>query len=143
RPEIRDCPSALPRFQPSRARAPGDECGSDADCTAKPLGYCTASVNLGGTTYLCAYGCAKDQECGAGRICFCGDPVGRCVEASCTSDQSCGGMLCAWGASASGGCQLAFACQRHTDRCATSRDCAGGSQQYCAISAAGRACAPR
>ena len=57
------------------------ECWYDTDCTAKDHGYCV----VGG----CWYGCVKDADCGSGEICFCGDPIGKCVKSNCNTNADC------------------------------------------------------
>jgi hypothetical protein len=95
----------------------------------------------------CSYGCISDEECAAGQVCFCDDPVGRCVPASCQSDADCPGSLCAGTIQPGGGCygdselaRVSFACSSAQDECLTTADCAPG--ESCALSEAllGRSC---
>jgi hypothetical protein len=89
----------------------------------------------------------RDQDCGAGSICQCGDPVGVCTPTNnCLTDADCApGKACA---SASGnttdygGCGIRFACQTAVDQCKRRSDCASaaGSSDYCAIGKNGRSC---
>jgi hypothetical protein len=100
-------------------------CRTNGDCTAAPHGHCTTefSEGFGGApTVTCHYGCVSDAECGAGRLCFCGDPIGQCVETSCKTDADCpSGVLCMEGAVPSGcGSTPRFACG---PLCKTDADC--------------------
>ena len=127
RPSIEACPSMLPRPAAKIALPPGGQCMSDGDCADMPHGYCTTGVQLPGT--VCAYGCVKDSECGAGNICVCGDPVGHCAGATCTSDAACGAGLRCQSFDSSHGCGIMrFACQTPKDTCDADADCMG---QYC------------
>jgi hypothetical protein len=111
-----DCPARLPHEMTPVPPGPYVECQSDADCRAQPHGFCVVTGLLdfiAGRT--CFYGCVTDAECGAGKICECGSPIGACVPSSCQTDRDCsGGQLCASANSA--GCQRQFACQRPGDR---------------------------
>jgi hypothetical protein len=97
------CPRLIPRdvvLEPikpppvgERPEIPYDECTSDADC-AGALEFCRPShINLpGGCAYRrleCQAGCEVDSDCESGHICLCGDPIGLCVPAFCTSDADC------------------------------------------------------
>jgi hypothetical protein len=113
RPVKQACPSLIPRAdeivsprerreREAIARLPGytkvmprpGGCHFDRECTSQPHGYCT--VTLPAITTKCVYGCVNDSDCGAGSICRCGDPVGRCVKASCSVDADCPmSFLCA------------------------------------------------
>lgn len=124
RPRIEECPSSVPRPIAKLIAPPGGEgtCTSDADCADMPHGYCTTGVQVPGM--FCAYGCVKDSECGAGNICVCGDPVGRCVGATCTSDDDCGSSFRCQSYDSSNGCGIErFACQTPDDTCANDADC--------------------
>lgn len=119
------------------------ECTSDADCTARPHGYCTRSDPSGvPDRTACAYGCTKDAECPPQHICVCGDPVGECVMGSCTGNAQCGpGLACA--EYESPGCTLTtgFACQTAADRCAVDGDCAHPTGR-CVMNNGVRSCEP-
>ena len=67
------------------------ECQTNRDCTLAPYGQCVLTAGPGGTNLaiVCQYGCTQDSDCGDAQICLCGDPVGRCVEAQCSSDAAC------------------------------------------------------
>jgi hypothetical protein len=125
RPSVEECKSSLPRDS-MKIAPPGDgQCQSDADCADMPHGYCTSGGQVPGT--FCAYGCVKDSECGAGSICVCGEPVGRCVGSTCTSDTECGAGLRCQSYDQSHGCGiLRFACQTARDTCQSDADCRGG-----------------
>ncbi|HEY2901885.1 MAG TPA: hypothetical protein VGL59_14980 [Polyangia bacterium] len=147
------CPNLLPRTQMAHPASPGtvENCKSDADCTAKAHGYCDYSSGFTGSSWFCDYGCLTDQDCGAGFVCQCGDPVGACMPTNgCTSDADCTpGKLCAEASgdiSQPGGtCALRLACQTSSDQCQTRADCPTATgdpnMQYCAIGSTGRRCA--
>lgn len=139
RTKIGECPSKLPRPGGGGGVAGAGQCVTDADCTAMPHGYCAAGVQLPGA--FCSYGCVKDSECGAGNICVCGDPVGRCAVADCVSDAECGdGFRCQSYDSSRGCGSLRFACQTPKDACGGDADCVGG---LCGVDGTGSfMCAP-
>ncbi|WP_437573314.1 ferritin-like domain-containing protein [Sorangium sp. So ce887] len=142
RAEIVACPSPLPRAEacPEPSDNPG-ACSSDADCTEQPHGHCDpAAGNDALPGCFCQYGCTIDADCTEGQICLCGDPVGRCVPALCTSDQDCGRLLCSSYVLNPGCGGTGFACQTPTDECAGNDDCSGG--QECSLAALRHACAP-
>ncbi len=128
RPTVVECASTLPRSDVMcDTSLGGGDCTSDADCTANPNGYCSAEGQSAWCS--CRYGCTTDADCADGRICLCGDPVGRCVTASCTSDAECGsGKLCSSYVTEPGCGDLGFACQTSADGCATDGDCTSGEQ---------------
>ena len=145
------CPNLLPRAQMMHPASTTtvENCKSDADCTAKAHGYCDHSSGLIGSSWFCNYGCLTDQDCGAGFVCQCGDPVGACMPTNgCTSDADCApGKLCAEGSgdiNQPGACALRLACQTSSDKCQTRADCPTATgdpnMQYCAIGSAGRRC---
>jgi hypothetical protein len=124
RPRIEECPSSLPRPTDAPITPPPVEgnCTSDADCADMPHGYCATGGQQ--PVPYCAYGCVKDSECGAGSICVCGDPVGHCARATCTSDDDCGDGLRCQSYDSSLGCgSQGFACQTPQDTCASDNDC--------------------
>jgi hypothetical protein len=117
---IMDCPSLLPRPSGGACRvADGggqSGCTSDKDCTSRPNGYCTAEC-------YCNYGCLRDSDCGnAENICVCGDPVGQCEFAYCTSG---GGCLPDCDCVSPPPYQNEFTCQTPADTCTASSDCSG------------------
>jgi hypothetical protein len=120
-----------------------DMCAADADCTEKPLGYCAPSVGGQIDWMQCNYGCLTDDDCGAGYLCQCGDPVGQCVPAGCRSDQDCDAGLCAaWFGENVCGSSMAFACQTPEDECNSLADCDDGAGS-CAFEEGHRQCRPR
>jgi hypothetical protein len=103
-------------------------CQSNADCTdAGPNAECVQSGSIAGYCE-CRAGCVSDSDCKTGEVCLCGDPLGGCVPASCTSDGQCGaGLLCALTPNdPSGACGVGvatFACQTPEDTCLIDEDC--------------------
>ena len=110
------CPSLIPRASGQCARhhrrGQFGVCFGQCDCTSQPNGYCT--------NCLCFYGCRRDSDCGYGQICTCGDPVGTCNLASCSSGASCHHTGCDCVNPTPSG----FACQTQSDQCLSSADCA-------------------
>ena len=123
------CPSQLPRPDKIVAFSMMGTCAYDAECKDKPHGWCSLGGQIDATG--CAYGCVNDSECGAGQICECGDPIGRCVQAQCVSDADCAsGFLCK-AYDASGGCgQTTYTCQTAADTCGGDSDCVVGAAHY-------------
>jgi hypothetical protein len=125
RPKTAKCPSSVPRPVAKLAAPSEGSCLSDADCTAAPHGFCSTATLV--PTLFCQYGCVTDSECGAGKVCLCGEPVGQCVAATCTEDAECGAGLRCQSYDQSGGCGVrAFACQTPQDSCESDADCKGG-----------------
>jgi hypothetical protein len=116
-----DCPQAIPRAAVQQDAGAG--CHADADCTEKPHGYCEYWSNLAGSGYRCAYGCLRDDECGAGQICLCGYLTGYCVDAGCTVDADCGGALLCVGYYDRCHDNGRFECQSPADQCGGELDC--------------------
>jgi hypothetical protein len=114
---VEDCKSLLPRPERTPSRL-ADECWYDADCALQPHGYCAYGS--------CMYGCVSDSECGDG-ICYCGDPVGKCVAALCHSNADCSGGYPCYSANPSGG----FACQRADGHCTNDGQCS--LQAFCSF----------
>jgi len=139
RAEKRDCPSLVPRAnecKPPYAVPDGGylgNCKTDADCTAQPNGVCSLPSGNALPSCSCSYGCVRDEDCGAGKICFCGNPVGYCVSATnCTTQSDCAaGFSCMTYITNPGCGGTAFACQTPADNCVNDTDCASGSQ--CAL----------
>jgi hypothetical protein len=147
---IVDCPSLVPRPASATtacAQQTANPCVEDSDCTGGPHGEC-ASIEGPGGYCNCAYGCVRDSDCRAGEICVCGDPVGSCAPASCTSGESCApGAECATYEAEPGCPSEAFACQTPTDACLADSDCVVSGpndvDEVCAIGGSGsRVCSP-
>jgi hypothetical protein len=143
RPKSQACPTKIPRA--SACTAPEDAqnaCSSDADCNATPNGFCQIPFFDSHAGFIpgcaCVYGCSTDAECGEGRICLCGDPVGRCVQADCTSDADCHGLFCVESAFDNDCNSTGMACQSELDECLIDADCTSGSQ--CSFKDDHRAC---
>jgi hypothetical protein len=108
-----------------------DTCATD--CSDAPFGRCTMDSNR--STCSCVYGCETDADCGDGAVCACigaltGDP--RCIPASCTTTDDCGGGLC--GYSGSNDCEFdaEVACLDASSQCrmTTCDDESGGCVCY-------------
>lgn len=137
------CPSLLPRPDAVPGYyAPLDTCEYDSDCTA-PGPYAHCGQREGGSAHACVAGCVSDADCPAGRICLCGDAIGRCVPATCASAADCApGFDCA-SYNAQPGCfSASFACQTPTDACGGDADCAGSSVNvsFCVAEGGARIC---
>lgn len=76
-------------------------------------------------------GCVKDADCGAGKICVCGE-VSSCAVATCTTDADCGaGFVCrGYSTSVCDGPGVVlpdgFACQTPDDVCSNWQECKDG-----------------
>jgi hypothetical protein len=134
RSSARTCPSLLPRkgdgadqlkrivprvYRLAPEERPEGSCLTDSECTQKPHGFCTYSRPP--VFALCSYGCVSDDECAAGELCFCDDPVGHCVPASCKVDADCQPPYVCGNYEAVGaecGVAESFACQTPLDQCA-------------------------
>lgn len=123
--------------------APLVPCFADEQCREAPHGYCVSTHGLADALTQCVYGCVRDEECGSGNLCFCGDPVGTCVPGLCESDRDCAGaLLCTaydWAPGCDYGSGVAFACQTYEDECASDADCRGDGR-YCGSTGSQRAC---
>jgi hypothetical protein len=125
RPTTAQCPSTLPRAE-EICSGDGLACNSDADCADVANGFCGYGNGFEGGC-VCNAGCLTDADCGAGSICMCGDPVGSCVAADCTTDEDCDGGLCASTIVGDPGCgSLQFRCQTGQDECGGNADCPEG-----------------
>ncbi|MFO0566379.1 MAG: ferritin-like domain-containing protein [Polyangiaceae bacterium] len=133
------CPEAMPRANPCTATQM--DCAADTDCGAQAHGYCNFFAGGGGapSTCSCAYGCVSDNECPEGQRCLCGDPVGRCVPATCSTAADCQeGFDCM---SPFGTCASpSLACQTQKDECSSDDDCSVGL--YCGVTDGHRSCQP-
>lgn len=143
------CRSELPRqdfVPPDPDTLPGAmiTCTSDEDCTDRPYGYCQV-ISCGGCVpgTQCAYGCVENSDCDAGDVCDCGQSIGTCRPATCSSTADCEeGMLCAqWDATPFVGCptMISYACQSPDDECISNADCEG---DHCEVQDGVRQCTP-
>jgi hypothetical protein len=128
---------------PDVAFPPYTACASDAECAARPHGFCAPfSAGLPPQTFLtCQSGCVTDADCSGSQICLCGSPVGTCVEATCRTDADCGEGRCA-SSTVPGGCSfdtVRFDCQTPDDECVTDADCSSGFQK-CSFANGARRC---
>jgi hypothetical protein len=138
RKEVVVCASALPRATTCDAAGTTGGCTTDADCIEQPNGHCDPDSFGAGGCY-CEYGCVQDSDCAAGQICVCGDPVGYCSTASCSSDADCGGdALCATYITEPGCGGFAYACQTGADECSSDADCPADHQ--CTLEGDHRVC---
>ncbi len=109
----------------------GGGCSSAEDCTEFPHGSCQQDQEFGGvlgaTTCSCVYGCATDDECGAGEICRCAGPglglYTECIAGDCVDDSECGDYLCGLSPDTCepGGFQTV--CHGEGDLCYSDADC--------------------
>jgi hypothetical protein len=124
-----ECLSLVPRVEDVGGRA--GECTNDADCAALPHGFCKLPGGYlsGPSENHCVRGCVSDDECAEGQICRCGNPVGECVDASCSVDADCNGdELCRQveEPDVCGGVIFgAFSCSSPNDECNSRHDCDG------------------
>ncbi|HEX6767385.1 MAG TPA: hypothetical protein VF103_17925 [Polyangiaceae bacterium] len=127
------CPSTVPR-----APVMGAGC-NDTDCAGMPYGHCWPSNHFGAVpSPTCIPGCVSDADCGTGEICYCEEPVGRCIPADCTLDGDCGpSSLCStYVGPSTPACFFDVAgakCQTQTDACT-------GEECNCAMVDGARAC---
>jgi hypothetical protein len=117
--------------------APPSTCRSDADCTAKPYGFCNTLGQI--PSFTCTYGCVTDADCAADEACVCGQYIGECVKANCRSADDCeAGYLCTQFRDLFGiGCNepMQLACQGPNDECRTGADCASDGSGFANCSA--------
>ena len=140
-----NCPSSVPRTAPIPAyNAAIDQCEHDADCSTATYGrYAHCGARSGGFARACVEGCKLDADCEPGNVCLCGDPVGRCVRAGCSTGDDCApGFDCASFAADPGCFSTQFACQSAADSCGADGDCAGISPNaaFCVYASGSRAC---
>jgi len=107
-----------------------------ADCSLLPNGYCDVASGYYALP-VCKSGCFEDSDCEAGSVCSCtsgASPTGgECVKSDCTTDDDCGGSLCASARQTCG--EPRFACQTEADQCQSDADCSGRGD--CSIGAEG------
>jgi hypothetical protein len=136
------CRSSVPRAEAIAGAFPGiDECDHDSDCSDLPLGHC--AQREGGAANACIPGCMQDSDCAEGRVCLCGEPVGRCIPADCTSSADCElGFDCVLFDSPTGCLPQRLACQMRGDECAGGLGCSGYSVNatFCARGSESSAC---
>jgi hypothetical protein len=144
RPAAVTCPSFLPRAGLDiRESVHPTHCTEDLDCSERAYGHCEPLVGCGSGADsssrpygYCEYGCTQDSDCGEGKLCFCGEPVGRCVHATCSVDAECASGLCA-GTLQQPSEGYAFACVAAGDECLTWSDC---ELRRCFVGEAKREC---
>jgi hypothetical protein len=130
------CESELPRAGLTCDLDPGaGACDEDVDCVDQGNGFCEAVYGGAGGFCTCQYGCLDDAECGAGAVCVCGSPVGRCAPAGCASDADCAqGSLCVSFAICDGSAP-GFACVAAADECLVASDCGTSGFELCTFDA--------
>lgn len=154
RPVATSCPSgrgAGDKFDP---RA-GDECTSDAMCTARPNGRCLFDASRGNG--LCSYdGCTTDADCAGNQVCHCrlsetSNQPNICLPGNCRIDADRGssgacslswvpGARPPWEGDGGPGFTTAFStgyfCHTSADCCSNNSDCTpnGSHYDYCLFS---------
>ena len=113
---------------------------NDADCAHLPYGHCWSSNDAGiASLAICIPGCISDTDCASGEICFCEEPVGRCIPAlDCAVDADCGSnAFCStYLGPPEPACSFyvdGVACQKPSDACV-------GNECNCAMVQGERAC---
>lgn len=114
-------------------------CTVDADCTAKPNGYCLLWNGWDGPFSACHYPCHDDSDCDSDELCSCdafvsnvnGESLvlGVCKSTTCRSDADCGpGLLCI--SPVIGACagEESYSCQTAGDQCGGPGDCPSGNR---------------
>lgn len=140
-----ECPNLLPRSDGGECAgndlsASAEPCAEDADCSARPFGFCSTVPTAHYPSCGCSYGCVSDSDCEAGELCECGDPVGLCRPASCFVDADCGsGNLCASAPLATTSCTFfpaprGYECQAASDQCLSDADCSAQTGTVCTFS---------
>lgn len=146
RREVKTCPSALPRAESSCSSDISESCSSDADC-GTPYGRCISmfSGQMGGDTCFCVAGCVQDSDCHETQICECGEEIGTCVQADCSTSDDCEKGECAQDYyecsddRTVGGTR--FACQTMEDECFVDADCGDGDgSDECNVQGDARVC---
>lgn len=138
RGEPADCTSVLPRAEPTGPIV-FDECALDTDCIERAHGFCAYGA--------CEYGCVSDDDCSPGGLCFCGEQIGKCVAAACTSDSDCPADYPCTGNHPFGTDEASFQCQSPLDECQSDYDCnqlnpraycrSDGERRHCAVNMVG------
>jgi hypothetical protein len=82
------------------------------------------------TACICAYPCAGDAECGAGKVCVCGgavpadQPWSFCAKAACATGADCASHECGVSSFANGcSTDVELACRAATDMCRVDAQC--------------------
>jgi hypothetical protein len=137
------CPVLLPRASHGACTladgsTSGTGCHSDLDCANDPLGHCELWAPDAGEveSCVCLHGCKVDSDCASGQVCMCGDPVGQCQPASCTSGASCTGGCDCISSTQGENCGPQFDCQTPRDQCSGWADCtldAAPNTQACVV----------
>jgi hypothetical protein len=147
-----DCPSLLPRGDggvsctstyPQGPTCSDNECadaGLGTRATCELQGECQVGFPAMLFTCVCVAGCVRDSDCATGNICLCGDPIGHCVRATCSSGSSCApGCECIETneariyAPSGSSYEPSFDCQAPLDGCFGSADCPpGGTNGFAA-----------
>jgi hypothetical protein len=119
------CPNLIdPAVKACDGGGPGS-CTTSADCTAKPNGWCGSSFEA---PCGCQYGCVQDSDCASDELCQCGDPVGRCVKASCKSSADCAGGCAQYETGLAGCGTQGFSCLTPDDACVSNDQCQTNGQ---------------
>jgi hypothetical protein len=145
REQALSCPNLLPRVDGgactgSPMSVPEEPCAEDADCTARPFGFCSTVPTDHYPACGCSYGCLSDADCGPDELCECGDPVGLCRSATCAVDADCGGgALCASVPLATTNCtffpaERGYRCQSDLDECLSDAECDAAGRSVCTFS---------
>jgi hypothetical protein len=138
RPERATCPTSVPRAEEFDGSGGSHECRKDSDCVG-PLQYCARYADF--APQVCRTGCLSDDDCATGNICLCGDPIGTCSPATCTTDADCPGSVCLGTDYQSlNDLVVEFSCATEADRCRRDSDCTQPSTRECRISAGVRQC---
>ena len=112
--------------------------GCDTISCDGPLSFCanyetTAGLPPDAPDFHCVTGCLVDSDCGDNQICQCGDPIGQCVDASCSANSDCKtDELCVANPAAHNGCfnDTSFQCMSAKAACTSNADCTN-ENEYC------------
>jgi hypothetical protein len=137
RPERATCPTSVPRAEEFDGSG-SNQCRKDSDCVG-PLQYCAQMTAP--AEQVCRTGCLSDDDCATGNICVCGDPIGTCSRATCTTDADCPGSACL-GTYYLNPCYrlVEFSCATEADRCRRDSDCTQPNTGLCRLSNGVRQC---